>query len=410
VDRRPASTAETPAWLEPLRALVARVGAAGAALRVEAPGVEPIAVGDAPDGTRVVFRDAAAIEALLRGDHLALAEAYLEGRVDVDGDLRAALFVTDHLDLGPPGRLATLAWRLRFLLDHRRLDRRSIAFHYDRPPDFFLAWLDPRWRSYTHGLYESAGDDLVAAQERKLARAVEALGLEPGMTVFDMGCGWGSFLEYAGRRGIRVHGITLSREQHRFVSDRIRKHELPCSVEWVDFLDYRPDRAFDGAVFMGSLEHMPDYRRVARFAARQLRPGARIWADFVTSSEGPIAGAFLRKYVFPGVSGYVHVEKLVAALAHEGFHVHELADDTASCAATVRDWALRLEASRAALAQRHGEASVRAFLLYLWSSHRFLEQRRTQAHHLVAARERPIQAPASATARPAAPKASPTRA
>src|SRR5262249_31693044 len=204
--------------------------------------------------------------------------------------------------------------------------------------------------------------------------------------VFDMGCGWGSFLEYAGRQGIRVHGITLSRDQHDFVKDRIRAHALPCDVEYVDFLDYRPSRPFDGAVFMGSLEHMPDYRSVARFLARHLRPGARAYADFVSSREGRLAGAFLRKYIFPGVSGYVDVPRLVTALTQGGLVVRELGDDTHSCSLTVRDWARMLEARRTELADRHGEPTVRAFLLYLWSSHHFLENERTLAYHLVVSR------------------------
>ena len=375
-----------PAWETPLRALVERVGAAGAGLRVEAPGIAPIAAGREPERTCVVLHDRAAVEALLRGDHLALAEAFLEQRVDVAGDLRAVLAVTDHLDLGPPSRLATWAWRARLLLDRRRLGRHSIAFHYDRPPEFFLAWLD-RTRSYTHGLYAAPDDDLTTAQERKLDRAIDALGLAPGQEVLDVGCGWGSFLEHAGERGIRVQGITLSHEQHRFVSERIREKNLPCRVELVDFLDYRPDRRFDAAVFMGSLEHIPDTRHLGRFVARHLHPHARIWADFVTSREGPIAGAFLRKYIFPGVSGYVDLPALVAALLRSGFNVRELRDDTLSCACTVRDWARALERSHAALAAQYGEAAVRAFLLYLWSSHHFLESNRTQAYHLVAARD-----------------------
>lgn len=363
-----------------------RLGGAGAGLRVEAPGIAPIAAGADPARTRVAFRDAAAIAALLRGDHLALAEAFLAQRVDVTGDWREILAVTDHLDLDPPSRLATLAWRARWLLDRRRIGRRSIAFHYDRPSDFFLAWLD-RSRSYTHGLYATSDDDLAAAQERKLERAIEALGVAPGQEVLDVGCGWGSFLEFAGRRGIRVQGITLSREQERFVAERIRTLDLPCRVECVDFLDYEPGRRFDGAVFMGSLEHIPDYRHLGRFAARHLQPKARIWADFVTSREGPIAGAFLRKYVFPGISGYVDLPALIGTLLRAGFNVRELCDDTLSCAYTVRDWAKALEACHASLAARHGEASVRAFLLYLWSSHHFLATNRTQAYHLIAARE-----------------------
>jgi cyclopropane-fatty-acyl-phospholipid synthase len=366
--------------------LVEHVAAGGEGLSVEAPGIAPIAAGRDPTRTRVQFRETGAIAALLRGDHLALAEAFLEQRVEVSGDLRAVLAVTDHLDLGAPSRLATWAWRARFLFDRRRLGRRSIAFHYDRPPEFFLAWLDPS-RSYTHGLYATPHDELATAQARKLGRAIDALGLEPGMEVLDVGCGWGSFLEFAGRRGIRVHGLTLSREQERFVAERIRALDLPCRVSCVDFLDYTPDRPFDGAVFMGSLEHIPDYRRVGRFVARHLHPKARVWADFVTSREGPIANAFLRKYIFPGVSGYVNLTGLIDELLRSGFNVRELADDTLSCACTVRDWAEALEACRTELARRHGEATVRAFLLYLWSSHYFLATNRTQAYHLVASRE-----------------------
>jgi cyclopropane-fatty-acyl-phospholipid synthase len=368
-----------------LRAVAARIEAAGASLTLEAPDMAPICIGPDPARARVTFHEPEAVAALLRGDHLALAEAYLAQRVDVAGDLREALFVTDQLDLGPSSRLRTALVWLRFLLDRRRLDRASVAHHYDRPPEFFLAWLD-RWRSYTHGFYSSPTDSLTDAQARKLQFAIDALKLEPGMEVFDMGCGWGSFLEYAGSRGIRVQGITLSQEQHAFVSELIRSKGLPCRVDFVDFLDYQPDRRFDGAVFMGSLEHMPDYRYLARFLGRHLRPGALVYTDFVTSREGRIAGAFLRKYIFPGVSGYVDLPRLVASLLEAGFNVSELGDDTLSCACTVRDWARALERVRDELAARHGEPSVRAFLLYLWSSHHFLETNRTQAYHLVASR------------------------
>lgn len=368
-----------------LRALAERVAGAGANLTLETPGSEPIAVGADPTRARVVLHTADAVAALLRGDHLRLAEAYLDGAVDVDGDLRQVMFVTDQLDLGHASRLRqALVWA-RFVLDSRRFDRASIAHHYDRPPDFFLRWLDPS-RSYTHGFYASTDDDLAAAQRRKLQYAIDALGLRPGMHAFDMGCGWGSFLDYAGSQGIHVHGITLSREQHEFVSDLIATRGLPCTVERVDFLDYRPARTFDGAVFMGSLEHMPDYRYVARFLGRHLTPSARVYADFVTTREGRLAGAFLRKYIFPGISGYVELDKLIGALAAAGFNVHAVGDDTLSCAWTVRDWALALERSRGEVAERHGERSVRAFLLYLWSSHHFLATNRTQAYHVVAGR------------------------
>ena len=379
------ATRSAPAYESELRALAGRMAAAGASLTVEAPGATPIVVGETPSRTRVVFHSTAAVTALLRGDHLALAEAYLHREIDVDGELRDALFVTDHLDLEAPSRWRRAGIWLRILLDRRRLNRQSIAYHYDRPPAFFLAWLDAS-RSYTHGFYASPDEDLSIAQRRKLQFAIDALALRPGMDVLDMGCGWGSFLEYAGAQGIRVHGITLSREQHTFVTELIRAKHLPCTVERVDFLDYRPTRGFDGAVFMGSLEHMPDYRYLARFLTRYLHPSARMYADFVTSGEGRLAGAFLRTYIFPGISGYVELDRLRAALAAAHFRAQELGDDTQSCAYTVRAWAQAMERAHGSLAAQYGETAVRAFLLYLWSSYHFLSTRRTQAYHLVAAR------------------------
>jgi cyclopropane-fatty-acyl-phospholipid synthase len=394
VSRSTTTSAETE-----VRRLATRLADAGANLTVELPGADAIEIGADPARARVVFRTADAVAALLRGDHLALAEAYLHGRIDLTGEARQALFVTDQLDLGAPPRLEqALVW-LRFVIDRRRFARQSIAHHYDRSPAFFLAWLD-RSRSYTHGFYASPDDDLTLAQARKLQFAIDALGLRAGMGVLDVGCGWGAFLEYAGTRGIRVHGITLSREQHAFVSELIRTRNLPCSVECVDFFDYQPAGPFEAAVFMGSLEHIPDYRFVGRFLDRHLRPDAAVYADFVTTGSGRLAGAFLRKYIFPGVTGYVDLGALVGALARAGFHVRELTEDTLSCAYTVRDWARALESGHADLAARFGELPVRAFLLYLWSSHHFLATNRTQAYHLVAART-PREQPAGAALRAA---------
>ncbi len=360
--------------------MLGRLAAEGSSVSVHLPDGTQHGAADAT--TRVRFRDQAALDALLRGNHLALAEAYLEARIDVDGELRQVLRVTDQLDVAPD-RIAAVAFWLRFLFDRRRYNRASVAFHYDRPPDFFLSWLGPA-RCYTHGFYASPDEDLGAAEARKLQYAIDALALGRGSRVLDMGCGWGSFLEYAGARGIAVHGITISRAQYDYVADRIQKQQLPCTVELVDFLDYRPERPFDAIVFMGSLEHMPGLRRLARFLRRHLTAGGRIYADFVTSREGRMSGEFLRRYIFPGVSHYVDLPGLVAAVKRAGMNVRVLEEDTLSCAYTVRDWALRLEACRADLAARHGEAAVRAFLLYLWGSHHFLLAKRTQAYHLVA--------------------------
>jgi cyclopropane-fatty-acyl-phospholipid synthase len=366
-----------------LRAIVAGVEAAGANLTVLAPDLQPIRIGRRPETTRVRFRDRGALDALLRRDHLALAEAYLAGRIEIEGDLLEAVKVTEAIAPDPTPR-ERLAFALRLLLRNReRYRRESIAFHYDRPPAFFLAWLD-RWRSYSHGRYASPDESVGEAQERKLRLAVEALALEPGMRVFEMGCGWGPFVEYAGLRGIRVHAITNSREQFRFVRDLIRARRLPCEVEFCDFARLRPGRAYDAAVFMGTLEHFRDYRYAARFLARHLRSGGRLYADFCAARTSHQVGAFLARYIWPGTATYVDVPKLLRELIRAGFNVYELGDDTRSYAYTVRDWARTLERERDKLGAEFGEPTVRAFLLFLFASQHFLMTNRTQAYHLVA--------------------------
>jgi cyclopropane-fatty-acyl-phospholipid synthase len=368
--------------LEALHAVAGELEAAGASLTVEAPGSGPLRLGRRPDAARVVFRTPAALALLARRDHLALAEAHLDGAIELEGDLLEILKVTEVIP-PDPGWRERLAFGLRlWLRDRRRWQRESIAFHYDRPAEFFLPWLE-RWRSYSHGLYATPDEDPSAAQARKLQLAIDSLGVKAGERVLDMGCGWGAFVEYAGRQGIEVHGITISREQHRFVAGLVARERLPCRVELVDFLDFRPARRFAGAVFMGTFEHFQDYGHAARFLAAHLEPGGRVWADFCSERGAHRAGAFLARHVFPGSATYVDLPRLVRAFERAGLSLLALADDTPSYALTVRDWADALERVRGGLAARFGEPPVRAFRLFLRASQYYLERRKTLAYHLV---------------------------
>ena len=75
--------------------IAANLDRAGASLTICVPGMAPLAVGARPDAARVTFRELAAIDPLLRGDHLALAEAYLSQQIDVDGDWSEVITVSD---------------------------------------------------------------------------------------------------------------------------------------------------------------------------------------------------------------------------------------------------------------------------------------------------------------------------
>lgn len=377
------------AWA--LGSTAAALGAAGASLVLEAPGHAPIRVGPDPERARVVLRSAAALRALARRDLHGLLEAHLRGEIDVAGDFLQALKVVELPGAGP---LARAALRLRRLAGARRMA--AGASGGDRPPELCLPWL-ARWRSRSYGLYRAADEAPEAAQARKLQRAVDALGLEPGMRVFELGCGWGAFLEYAGRQGIHVHGITRSLYQHRFVSDLIGRLGLPCTVERVDFRDFRPTGPFDGAVCMGTLARPGALRPAARFLARHLAPRARVWAEFRAPGDVSLPSP----HASPDAPRALDPSHLLAALARAGFGVWELVDDTRSCAWTCRDQAAALEAQHKALAERFGEREVRALLAGLRASQHLLTTGRCRAYHLVAAREPAPLAWRAARAEPA---------
>jgi len=366
--------------------LAERLACTGGNLTLERPGAPPLRVGTHPDAAHIVVRTARTARALEAGRQLALAEAFLDGEIDVVGDGMEAARLLDALPATTSAfRQLVGFWLTLHLPGRRRRNRRSIAAHYDHPPEFFLRWFE-RWRSYSHGFYATPADDPAAAQERKLQYVVDVLGLRPGTRVLDVGAGWGPFVEFAGQRGVQVHGLTLSAEQLRFVQRLIAEQRLPCSIELCDIRDYAPARPFDAVVMLGLLEHAPDYEQVARFLTRVLAPQGRMYADFCAQPGDAPFGPFLRKYVWQGPVAAVCVPRLVRALTRQGFVVHELQDDTPSYAYTVRDWARALDAASADLAREHGERTVRIFRLYLWASQRFLATRRTLAYHLVAGR------------------------
>ena len=215
-----------------------------------------------------------------------------------------------------------------------------------------------------------------------------ALGLRPGMRVLDMGAGWGCFVEYAGRQGIRVEAITISHEQHRFVAELIARERLPCTVTLVDLFAYHPAEPFDGAVFMGTLEHVPEVRARGRLprappravgprVRRLLRPALAIPHGRVPA-EVHLAGTDrLRRprAAWCAPSPAPASTSTTSATTRSATHTPSATGRAASRRTATR-W------RRSSARRRCGRSCV-----YLWASHHFLATNRTQAYHLVAGRE-----------------------
>ena len=260
-----------------------------------------------------VRRPAALMRRLMwRGD-LGFAEAYIAG--DWDSDDPAALIELLALNIDAFGgsktrhraaqALVGLQHRLR--RNSRRGSRRNIAAHYDLGNDFYAQWLDPSM-TYSAALFGSGAETLLEAQQRKYQRMLSLLDARPGDRILEIGCGWGGFAEYAARRGMRVLGITLSREQLEYARARIMRAGLAARVE-LRLCDYRDlDEDVDHIVSIEMFEAVGQeyWEEYFEKVAGQLRPGGRAALQIITIDESRFEqyaatpGGFIQTYIFPG--------------------------------------------------------------------------------------------------------------
>src|SRR3954470_5106521 len=174
---------------------------------------------------------------LLNGGDIGIAEAYLHGEWDTpDLTQFLYLFCVNHdliqamLGDNPLMRLVQVV-RHWFNRNTRRQARRNIYAHYDIGNAFYSAWLDPSM-TYSSAIFEDGTQDLTAAQNNKYRRLAEAIDLQPGQKVLEIGCGWGGFAEYAAKHyGANVVGLTISTEQRDFARKRIHEAGLGDKVE-----------------------------------------------------------------------------------------------------------------------------------------------------------------------------------
>ncbi len=249
---------------------------------------------------------------LLDGD-MGFAEAYMEGLCD-SSDLAGliALLAENEKVLGRMAR-PNLVHGLLLKLLHRRRDntrsgaRRNIHAHYDLGNEFYRLWLDPSM-TYSAALYAGErGKPLEAAQTAKYERILDQIGARQGDSILEIGCGWGGFAETAARRGMRVTGVTISKEQLDYASERLQRAGLADRVD-LQFRDYRDMTGrYDHIVSIEMIEavgerYWPDYFAVLK---RHVAPGGSALVQAIVIADELFDSYrrrpdFIQTYVFPG--------------------------------------------------------------------------------------------------------------
>jgi cyclopropane-fatty-acyl-phospholipid synthase len=337
--------------------------------------------GEGEPAVDILVRDRYGLAALGRLDELSICEAYMAGSLDVVGDmlkfvgLRGALSDSHPLDY---------LWRRigPWLMGRSTINRQAIATHYEFENDFYLKFLDAT-RCYSQAVFEHDDEALETAQCRKLNFAVDACGLKPGDRVLDVGGGWGTFTEHAGRRGIEVTALTISDQSEQFLKDLIQRLQLPARVLSQDFLMYDSPEPYDAIVILGVMEHLPDYPAVLRQLQRLLKAGGRVYLDASAFREKYVKPAFVSRYIFPGDHSYFCLHDFLAAAAKTPLDVLAVYSDRHSYYLTCKAWAENLEAARDEIIRRWGEALYRRFRLYLWGSAFAFLNRGMEAYRVV---------------------------
>jgi cyclopropane-fatty-acyl-phospholipid synthase len=276
-----------------------------------------------------------------------------------------------------------------WFLGRSTTNRQAIATHYDFANEFYLKFLDST-RCYSQAVFESDDETLETAQRRKLDFVIDACQLKPGDRVLDVGGGWGCFTEHAGRRGIQVTSLTISRQSEAFLGDLIDRFQLPAQVLNEDFLTHRSPEPYDAIVILGVMEHLPDYPAVLKQFHRLLKPGGRIYLDASAFREKYVKPTFVSRYVFPGDHSYFCLHDFLGTVAKTQLDVLAVYNDRHNYYLTCKAWAENLEVARDEVIERWGEALYRRFRLYLWGSAYAFLNRGMEAYRVVLERPREV--------------------
>src|SRR5262249_20794427 len=152
--------------------------------------------------------------------------------------------------------------------------------------------------------------------------AFEGLGLKANDRILEVGFGWGSFLRYATRRGVHVTGITLSRHQLAYVTENlVNKEGLAADLIYTDFFEYEPEEKFDGIVMIGVIEELADFDGVMQRIWKWLKPGKRVYIDFMAATQDFVFPSFVTKYIYQGITCRVYMPKFIEAVTHSPFEL-----------------------------------------------------------------------------------------
>ena len=331
---------------------------------------DEVKVGENEPLFKIILKKPIPKKDILKSTTLAFGEAYMNGDLEVEGDFLLMLNTV-------------LKYKEKFTTDFRGLpkifsnltstkkQKEEVTYHYDIGNDFYKLWLDDTL-SYSCAYFKNENESLGEAQLNKIHHLLKKLNLSEGMTLLDIGCGWGALLiEAAKLYKIKGLGITLSEEQYKAFKEKIEKENLQDYLQ-VKLMDYREleksGLLFDRVVSVGMLEHVgrSNYDLFMKCVSKVLKKEGVFVLHYISGLYESEGDAWIRKYIFPG--GVIpKLREIISLSADYRFYTVDVESLRMHYYKTLIKWAENFEKNTDKVREMFDEKFVRMWRMYLYS-------------------------------------------
>ena len=324
------------------------------------------------DDFKLHFKNKEVLKKVLLDAPLGFGEGYMNGDIEVEGDLRQVVrigFLSDRLQEKTKQVLFNTLKLNVLQRNSKSADKKNIAHHYDLGNDFYRLWLDSKMM-YSCAYFKNDRDSLEQAQIQKIRLCCQKLQLRPEERLLDVGCGWGSLLINAAKDfGIQGVGITLSKEQLEYGRQQLKKEGVQDRVH-LEYLDYRDlpgmNQTFDKVVSVGMFEHVgrSNMRRFLESVRTVLRPEGLLLLHTIGKTVEEPTNSWIKKYIFPGC----HLPDLGSILRNStslGLNFIDCENMRIHYSKTLDNWGERFEKNETRIRSMFDDRFIRMWRFYL---------------------------------------------
>lgn len=328
-------------------------------------------------------------------------EDYMSGKIDVEGDFKDLMkhknevfnydFTAGHWEFFFTRFIPEVA------LHSKSQDERIVRTHYDDKNDLFNWFLGPRM-VYTTGFFKNGDENLEVAQDNKMDLIAQKLQFEPGQTMLDIGCGWGTFVMHAAKYyGLDTTGVTIAQAGHDWGMRQIAENGVEDRARILR-MDYRdiPHKKYDRITCLEMAEHV-GIKNFETFMAQiygLLKDDGLFYLQIAALRErksplwGPnmediVWGLFMNKYIFSGADASMPLNWDLKRIESVGFEVHSVENVGIHYSRTIDYWYRNWMSNEEKCMAKYGQAMFRMYQIFLGWSVEIAAQGSSTAYQIV---------------------------